>query len=148
MGDWEDDGEDQGGTAQAAPRGVAATQSAQELLAIDAQDNTDVLEIPVNPNPTTYSVELHKGWNWISSNLWDEGYQLSLVFVTPIADKVERVVGFEQELTNDPVLGIVGNLSSITPDKSYRVNMSEDYIYKREGIAALPSNWETHQCQA
>lgn len=140
VGDWDDDGEDQGGTAQAAPRGAAATQSALELLAIDAQDNTDVLEIPVNPNPTTYSVELHKGWNWISSNLWDEGYQLSSVFVEPIADKVERVVGFEQELTNDPVLGIVGNLSSITPDKSYRIKMSENYIYEREGIAALPSN--------
>ena len=143
---WEDDGEDQGGTAQASPRGAAATPLALELVAIEGQNNTDVLEIPVNPNPTNYRVELHEGWNWISSNLWDEGYQMSSVFVKPIEDEVERVVGFEQELTNDPEFGIVGNLSSITPDKSYRIKMSKDFVYEREGVAALPSNTPVTIC--
>ena len=65
------------------------------------------------------NMNLAKGWNWISSNLSDEGFQKVKDFIKPIENKVERLVGFDSELIRDPQLGLTGDLITLAPSASF-----------------------------
>jgi hypothetical protein len=84
------------------------------------------------------TLELAKGWNWISSNLADSKMQEALQFVAPIADKTNKLVGVSSELTNDPKNGFVGNLKSMTPQAGYKLNMNQTASYTWSGLAVKP----------
>lgn len=83
-------------------------------------------------------LNLAQGWNWVSSNLADEGYQKATDFVKPIADKVERLVGFDTELVRDPNLGLVGNLVNLDPTESYLLQTNEAIENVWAGTAYKP----------
>lgn len=84
------------------------------------------------------NMDLAKGWNWVSSNLSDEGYRKAIDFIKPIEDKVERMVGFNSELVRDPNMGLVGNLDVIDPTESYLLQTNESLENVWEGIAYKP----------
>lgn len=95
------------------------------------------------------NMNLAKGWNWISSNLADEGYQKVKDFIKPIEDKVERLVGFDSELIRDPQYGLTGDLTILAPSASYLMqtnsvvdNTWEGHAYKPEATAVtMKKGW-------
>lgn len=84
------------------------------------------------------NMDLANGWNWISSNLSDDGYRKATDFIKPIEDKVERMVGFNSELVRDPNMGLVGNLDILDPTESYLLQTNESLENVWEGIAYKP----------
>lgn len=85
-------------------------------------------------------MNLADGWNWVSSNLSDQSYRKATDFVKPIADKVERLVGFDSELVRDPNLGLVGNLEKILPSESYLLQTNQMIENTWSGTAYKPEN--------
>lgn len=85
-------------------------------------------------------MNLEEGWNWVSSNLSEQNYRKATDFVKPIADKVERLVGFDSELVRDPNLGLVGNLESMLPSESYLLQTNEIVENTWSGTAYKPEN--------
>lgn len=83
-------------------------------------------------------LDLAKGWNWVSTNLSDEGYKKATDFVKPIESKVERLVGFSSELVRDPKLGLVGNLNDLDPAESYLLEVNEAAECVWSGTAYKP----------
>lgn len=84
-------------------------------------------------NSSGLQLELSKGWNWISSNLSDADLQQASRFIAPIQKDVTRFVGAESELINDGQLGIVGQLETLSPVSSYRIQMNADVTYTWNG---------------
>ena len=84
-------------------------------------------------NSSGLQLELSKGWNWISSNLSDADLQQASRFISPIQKDVIRFVGFESELLNDGQLGLVGQLETLSPVSSYRIQMNADVTYTWNG---------------
>lgn len=95
------------------------------------------------------NMNLVKGWNWVSSNLADEGYQKIKDFIKPIEDKVERLIAFDSELIRDPQLGLTGDLTTFAPSASYLMqtngtvdNAWNGHAYKPETTAVtLRKGW-------
>ena len=81
-----------------------------------------------------------EGWNWISSNLIDETVTDTKTFLDPIKEHVIRLVGFENELVNDPVYGFVGKLLTINPEDGYKLYVDEDTRFGYSGEVADPEN--------
>lgn len=65
---------------------------------------------------------LRSGWNWISVNL--KSMTDPVAFLRPVQDQTERMLGQSQELTKDPVYGLVGELKTLVPSTSYKLRMS------------------------
>lgn len=65
---------------------------------------------------------LHSGWNWVSINLKDMTDPKA--FLRPVQDQTQRMLGQSQELTKDPVYGLVGELKTLAPSASYKLQMS------------------------
>ena len=86
------------------------------------------------------SMNLANGWNWVSSNLSDQGYRKATDFIKPISDHVERLVGFNAELVRDPNLGLVGNLNNILPSESYLLQTNQMVENTWSGTAYNPEN--------
>ncbi len=84
---------------------------------------------------STLALELVEGWNWISSNIADENLKTSKEFLKPIADKVERFVGVESELINDPQYGLTGSLQILSPKDLYKLQMNETLANTWSGMA-------------
>ena len=83
--------------------------------------------------------EVEKGWNWISSNLEDKDKSDVNIFLDPIKDKVDRLVGFKSELINDPEYGFVGGLTSINPIEGYKLLVNDSAKFSYNGKAIEPS---------
>ena len=80
-------------------------------------------------------MQLEEGWNWISSNLSDEKWKKAEAFVTPIENRVERLVGVSSELINDPLYGLTGALTEIAPQNLYKLQLNEEIKQTWEGTA-------------
>ena len=82
--------------------------------------------------------DMKKGWNWISSNLEEESKTDTKTFFDPIKNHLLRFVGFDSELTNDPVYGLFGGLETIDPTKGYKLNVKDAVKLNQTGQAADP----------
>ena len=80
-------------------------------------------------------MELAEGWNWVSSNLSNEGYKQLMNFIKPIESKVERFVGFDTEIIRDPQIGLTGNLVALSPTDGYLLQTNDDVVYEWSGVA-------------
>lgn len=89
---------------------------------------------------STLALDLVEGWNWISSNIADESMKTSKEFLKPIADKVERFVGVETELINDPQYGLTGSLQTLSPKELYKLQMNETLSNTWSGTAYAAGN--------
>lgn len=83
--------------------------------------------------------DLPAGWNWISSNLIDEDKTNSKQFLDPIKQQVIRLVGYEDELTNDYVYGLVGGLTTIKPEEGYKLSVKDPVRFSYSGEAGDPT---------
>lgn len=72
----------------------------------------------------TLTFSLSTGWNWISTNMEKIGDPIT--FLSPVKDQVKRLQNQFEELTNDPKYGLTGNLKTLTPKSSYKLEMSGD----------------------
>lgn len=84
-------------------------------------------------------LELAEGWNWISTNLRNENLQGSTQFISPIADQVQRLLSDTQELVNDDIYGLIGNLAELAPQNGYRIKVSEDVSHTWAGKTFAPA---------
>ena len=106
--------------------------------------NADV-ELIANFTAKPFEVNLKydepKGWNWISSNLiYDENVDAKK-FLEPIKNQVVRLVGFEDELTNDPVYGLVGGLTTLNPVDGYKLYVNESVLFDYSGQSGDPAEY-------
>lgn len=85
--------------------------------------------------------EMAEGWNWISTNLEENENADAKAFLEPIKNNVSRFVGQETELTNDPVYGLVGSLSTLRTLEGYKLQVNESVTFSQTGKAIEP---ETH----
>lgn len=84
------------------------------------------------------NMNLQEGWNWISSNLTDETMRDAKKFLAPIEDYTSRLVGINSELTNDPKYGLVGRLTTLDPQQSYKLKMTQSTDNTWSGSTAKP----------
>lgn len=84
------------------------------------------------------ALDLHKGWNWVSSNLSESDHQNARTFLQPIEDNLERFVGITDELYNDPELGLTGNLETINPTEGYKMQLKNNVSQTWNGVACRP----------
>lgn len=85
------------------------------------------------------SLDLKKGWNWISSNLSEDSWRQPLTFLNPIIDDVERFVSQTNELYKAPSLGMVGNITAIDPTEGYKILVNNSVSNMWSGNAFKPS---------
>lgn len=85
-------------------------------------------------------LHLNQGWNWVSSNLSEPANQDAKQFLKPIENITERLVGQVDELINDPVYGLTGGLTTITPTESYKLKISENSDHIWSGNGSKPEN--------
>lgn len=83
--------------------------------------------------------EAQPGWNWISSSLAEADKKEAKTFLEPIKDQVIRLVGFENELINDPVYGFVGKLTTISPENGYKLHVKGSTQFSYSGLASEPA---------
>lgn len=85
------------------------------------------------------TLDLKKGWNWVSSSLSEMSWRQPQIFLNPIVEDVERLVGRTSELHNNPALGLVGNMSAIEPTEGYKVLVTNSVSNTWSGNAFKPS---------
>lgn len=85
-------------------------------------------------------LDLKKGWNWISSNLSETANKNAKEFLKPIESITERFVGVTDELINDPVFGLTGGLTTIAPQESYKLKVSENVENVWNGNSSDPND--------
>ena len=73
------------------------------------------------------TLNLAKGWNWISSNIDGEECRNVTKFVQPIESSIERLLSFKEEVIRDPQMGLTGNLKLLSPVEGYMVQ-TNDFI--------------------
>ena len=84
------------------------------------------------------NLNLQKGWNWISSSLTGTEKQDAKQFLEPIKDQTNRLVGYTNELINDPKYGLVGSLTTLSPKDGYKLDMKEAVAQTWSGISSKP----------
>lgn len=87
-------------------------------------------------------LDLKAGWNWVSSNLTGTDNQDVMHFLEPIKTITERLVGIDDELINDPVYGLTGGLTTMTPNESYELKVTENKEHIVNGTVSKPENTE------
>lgn len=92
------------------------------------------------PGYQTLSMELASGWNWISTNM--EGVSNPVSLLTPVKEKVKRMQSQSQEVTNDPQLGLVGNLDKVASETFYKLEMNANGKIDITGTVLTPSQVE------
>lgn len=81
----------------------------------------------------TVGYEFQTGWNWFSVNVDDKNLTRPAVFLAPLGDVAEQLVGLNGELTNDPLLGWTGTLETIYPNQGYKLLVNESVNYSLTG---------------
>lgn len=89
------------------------------------------------PGYQTLSMELASGWNWISTNM--EGVNNPVSLLAPVKEKTKRMQSQSQEVTNDPLLGLVGNLEKVTPETFYKLEMNANGKIDITGTVLTPN---------
>lgn len=79
--------------------------------------------------------ELVTGWNWLSTNLAEATQRDSRTFISDIEGDVERLISQTEELVNDPLYGLVGNLSVLEPMAAYKLKMAQGAQMRQTGKA-------------
>lgn len=81
------------------------------------------------------TLDLAKGWNWISSPLDGADQQNAKQFLTPIQGQTAQIVGTEGTLSTD---GWQGTLTTINPQSSYKLQMDAATQHTWQGITVKP----------
>jgi hypothetical protein len=84
------------------------------------------------------SMELKKGWNWISSNLSDDKWQEALQFLAPIIDNVDKLISKHTLSYDDASYGTVGDISTLEATEAYKLRMDSTRYNVWQGVAFSP----------
>ncbi len=85
-------------------------------------------------------LDLKQGWNWVSSNLAEAEHRDAIKFLKPIESYVNRFVGLDDEIINDPVYGLTGGLISIMPQHGYKLKVNENTSHIWTGTGSRPES--------
>jgi hypothetical protein len=88
----------------------------------------EIKEMDLDPE-VKYEVE--EGWNWLSSSFVGSAPRSSQSFVSDIKDVVTRLVSQTAELTNDPLYGLVGNLTTLDPTAGFKMVTGNDVTFNK-----------------
>ena len=115
-----------------------ATISPLEFVQTDATpDRPDAITFNIKVgDQTTYNLE--EGWNWISANNLDEEWE-TMTFLKPLGDGVQRMLSQTEELINDSKYGLVGNLKTLSPTQSYKLQTESKKSHVLTGFACKPA---------
>ena len=75
-----------------------------------------------------FSLNMSKGWNWISHPLHDA------IAVSALSQKLTRISSSNREAIMDSRYGLTGNLTTIEPGELYKVQLSENDTYQTSVI--------------
>lgn len=81
--------------------------------------------MPYSADRSIIDYALTGRWNWISTNLKSEVKRGATMFLSSISSDVERLVSQTQEIINDPVYGMVGNLKQLDVSQGYKLLLKE-----------------------
>lgn len=109
--------------------------STDNPLAYTVKGN-ETIEAKFTPVDLDVTMPLSAGWNWVSVNTADTKEPKE--FLSKVLDKVERFQSQSQELTNDPALGLTGNLKELDPKISYKLKLSQAGEIQQKGAAIVP----------
>lgn len=68
--------------------------------------------------PEDVTLDMAKGWNWVSHDMADN------IPLSAIANGMDYIVGQKEEAVNDPILGMVGSITSLDPTLTYKTKMN------------------------
>lgn len=94
---------------------------------VPTDDLTASVEVKViRPEERTINrtYDLQTGWNWISVNVQDENTEDIPAMLEPIKTSVTTITDGSSALSYDAQTGFEGELSSVVPEKSYKVKMN------------------------
>ena len=122
------------GEVTAQKEGVATITARNIMTGIEAQ-----CKILVIPSTVSQELSLSEGWNWISHCL---NTPVSISWMS----SVERILSQTEENYNDPKLGMIGNIKSLMPEKTYKVKtpaaLTTTVSGKLHDLAAAPIEME------
>lgn len=93
------------------------------------------VNVSVLPPIVTMNMSLAKGWNWVTQYV--EGDLVE--FLTAMGGKAERLMSDTQEMVNDALYGLVGNLTAMNPEQGYRLKVSADVEHSWQGELRVPA---------
>ncbi len=102
-------------------------------LQFTLSDNIIIEALFIATETRTYN--LQTGWNWISVSVKDPNLNNPVDLFNPILSNLITVKGQDKELSNEGESGLQGNLVSIEPAKSYKINMLQPATWQ---LKALP----------
>lgn len=126
---------DENGTRQVykEPIVVSKDMTIKAMAHVEKYEDSEVAEFTYTIKTATLGLNLHTGWNWISHNLETE------VPVAQLQEDAVRIVGQESEVIQDPQLGFEGNLQSLSPLETYKVQAVNDGQNILTGFAFNPA---------
>ena len=112
------------------------TQDNQKLTFADVTFYVNILK----DGTAAVTYHLAEGWNWMSINLDMDELRSARSFISPFEGSVMRMQSQTQELVNDGVFGIVGNLETLSPAEGYRIQLSGAVSQQWNGTAFVPAD--------
>ncbi len=79
------------------------------------------------------TMNLLKGWNWISTNLSEEDNQDAKTFLAPLNPYADELISITKGLQKDNTYGWTGNLSTLSPQEGYKLHTTADVTHTWSG---------------
>lgn len=115
---------------------IADSKVAESSTFVHTVDSAVQIEARFTQVIYDLTLRLENGWNWISAYFADEELMTSWKFFAPIKSGIERVVGMEKEIVNDPEYGLTGNLFTLSPTEGYKVKTNRLMLNTWTGVKA------------
>ena len=115
---------------------IADSKVAESSTFVHTVDSAVQIEARFTQVIYDLTLRLENGWNWISAYFADEELMTSWKFLAPIKSGIERVVGMEKEIVNDPEYGLTGNLFTLSPTEGYKVKTNRLMLNTWTGVKA------------
>lgn len=115
---------------------IANSEIAESSTYVHTVDSAVQIEARFTQVVYDLTLRLENGWNWISAYFADEELMTSWKFLAPIKSGVERFVGMETEIANDPEYGLTGNLHTLSPTEGYKVKTTRLLLNTWTGVKA------------
>lgn len=115
---------------------IADSKVAESSTYVHTVDSAVQVEARFTQVVYDLTLRLEKGWNWISAYFADEELMTSWRFLAPIKSGIERFVGMETEIVNDPEYGFTGDFRTLSPTEGYKVKTNRLMLNTWTGVKA------------
>lgn len=117
------------GSSSVDKNGVRAWEEGTYYLAVHnvtGTEQTTTLNYYDETEKTDLTISLEEGWNWISHNLRNN-------IGIDMFDNPMQVLGQNEEIYNDNVYGMVGDLKELKPYETYKIQVADSYKVRLTG---------------